>query len=156
MTLWCKNSCGFGSVLSFPVSFSSNLKTENLIGVPGTSIKECVHPNRWRDEHTHTHAHFIPSKKDFWYIKVRRYNIFNLSLFYIIFCKQKYVSKLCLYCQFALFQVKLFFVTMVLDMEIQFNSIIFCSILFYPILYVSKLFQYLNYFRSNFLYPPWS
>ena len=218
---------------------------------------------------THTHIHFIPSKKDFWYIKVRRYNIFNLSLFYIIFCKQKYVSKLCLYCQFALFQVKLFFVTMVLDMQIenlihfnsikfiqyltyfrpkvklshstmvlgptsvttlageginthththahfitskkvfwyikvrrynifnfilvyyilsfvnkymfqnfiyivnlhhfrsnfffvtmvldmqiQFNSIIFCSILFYLIF---KLFQYLNYFRSKFLYPPWS
>ena len=53
----------------------------------------------------HTHAHFIPGKKDFWYIKVRRYNIFNFILFYIIFCKQKYVLKLCQHCQFALFQV---------------------------------------------------
>ena len=32
----------------------------------------------------HTHAHFIPAKKDFWYIKVRRYNIINFILFYSI------------------------------------------------------------------------
>ena len=28
-----------------------------------------------------THAHFIPAKIDFWYIKVCRYNIFNFILF---------------------------------------------------------------------------
>ena len=64
---------------------------------------------------------------------------FYFSLVCIIFCKQKYVSKLCLYCQFALFQVKLFFVTMVLDMQIE-NLIHFNSI---------QLIQYLTYFRSK-------
>ena len=96
-------------------------------------------------------------------------------LFYVISSfEQKYVSKLCVYCQFALFQVKLFPVTMVLDMQIQnliyfntilFRSTIFLSIQFLFILfcfvifkqkYVLKLCQYLNYSRFNFLSPPWS
>ena len=131
---------------------------------------------------------------------------FYFILSNVIFCKQKYVSKLCLYCRFELVQVKLFFVTMVLDMQIQnlihFNSIqliqyldyfrskiklfhstmvldltiqnsihlnmieiksvYFKSIQFNLIrfksiqLFAFQLCQYLNYFRSNFLSPPWS
>ena len=65
--------------------------------------------------------------------------IFDISKFMLSFVNKKNVSKLCLYCQFALFQVKLFFVTMVLDMQIQ-NLIQFYSI---------QLIQTLTYFRSK-------
>ena len=37
--MWCWNSCWVGSSLSFPVGISSNLKKEDPIGGPGTSIR---------------------------------------------------------------------------------------------------------------------
>ena len=90
LTIWCKNPCWFGSALSFPVSFSS--ENRNLNWGPRNLHKECAHPNRWGDKHTHTHSHFIPSKKDFWYIKVHRYNIFNFILFnFVIYFVNKYM-----------------------------------------------------------------
>ena len=63
----------------------------------------------------HTHSHTLYQQRK---IFVHRYKIFNFILVYFVlsFCKQKYVSKLCLYCQFALFWVNFFFITMVLGL----------------------------------------
>ena len=98
----------------------------------------------------HTHAHFIPAKKDFWYIKVRRYNIFNFILLYHIlsFVNKNIFQKFVYIVYLHYFRSNFFFVTMVLDMQIQFNSIIYCSILFHFILSICfKTFSIFELFQ---------
>ena len=96
----------------------------------------------------HTHAYFLPAKRDFLYIKVHEYNIFNLILIHFMssFVKKHMLQNFVYIVNLHNFRSNFFFIAMVLDMKIQ-NLIYFNS---------SQLLQHLTYFRSNFISPQWS
>ena len=136
LTLRCKNSCWFGSAFSFPVSFSSNLKTESFIGVLGTSIRS-VPTLTGEGINTHTHMQTSYPQRNIFDIPKSADTTNSIFLYYLLSTRKCFktlsIWSLCIIS--GLF----FFATMVLDMRIQnvikfnlnvFNYFLFCFLLF--------------------------
>ena len=76
-TIWCKNSCWVGSALSSKFEFK--FEKRNLNWGPRNLYKECAHPNKWRDKHTHTTC------SDRWWVSVYEGSMSCRTLLHVLY-----------------------------------------------------------------------